>query len=141
MHGRTSPNTEIHGGKVSKWVFQRRKQMLESKLHAREWRGKNAQPLRTIPQGTSAPPATETAIPGSGYTVIQDPAQIPSTNHCLFETRMPLFYIYNKPICLPVKIELFCRVYNKKRKLGHMSCCGCTYQCVESWIIKTKDTF
>ena len=90
VHGRTSPNTEIHGGKVSKRGFQRRKRMLESRLHARERRGKNAQPLRTFPQGTSAPPATETAAPGSGYTVIQDPAQIPSANHRLFETRMPL---------------------------------------------------
>ena len=26
--------------------------MLESRLHAREWRGKNAQPLRVIPQDT-----------------------------------------------------------------------------------------
>ena len=29
---------------------------------------KGAQPLRAFPQGTSAPPATETATPGSGYT-------------------------------------------------------------------------
>ena len=68
--------------------------MLESRLHARERRGKNAQPLRVIPRaiprGTSAPPATETATPGSDDTVIQDPAQIPSANHRLFETRMPL---------------------------------------------------
>ena len=63
--------------------------MLESRLHARERRGKNAQPLRAFPQGTSAPPATETATPGSGHIVIQDPAQIPSANHCLFK-RMPL---------------------------------------------------
>ena len=90
VHGRTSPNTEIHGGKVSKREFQRRKRTLESRLHTRERRGKNAQPLRAIPQGTSAPPATETATPGSGYTVIQDPAQSPSANHRLFETRMPL---------------------------------------------------
>ena len=53
-------------------------------------RGKNAQPLRGIPQGASAPPATETATPGSGYTVIQGPSQIPSANHRLFKTRMPL---------------------------------------------------
>ena len=90
VHGRTSPNTEIHGGKVSKRGFQRRKRTLESRLHARERRGKNAQPLRAFPQGTSAPPATETATPGSGYTVIQDPAQFPSANCRLFETRMPL---------------------------------------------------
>ena len=41
----------------------------------------------------SAPPATETATPGSGYTVIQDPAQIPSANHLLFETRMSLLLL------------------------------------------------
>ena len=77
-------------GKVSKQGFQKRKRTRESRLHARERRGKNAQPLRVFPQGTSAPPATETATPGSGYPVIQDPAQIPSANHRLFETRMPL---------------------------------------------------
>ena len=54
--------------------------MLESRLHARERRKKNAQPLHVFPQGTSAPPATETVTLGSGYTVIQDPAQIPSAN-------------------------------------------------------------
>ena len=85
-----SPNTEIRGGKVSKRGFQRRKRTLESWLHARERRGKNAQPLRAIPQDTPPPLATETATPGSGYTVIQDPAQIPSANQRLFETRMPL---------------------------------------------------
>ena len=37
---------------------------------------------------TTSPPATETATPGSGYTVIQDPAQISSANHRLFETRI-----------------------------------------------------
>ena len=93
VHGRTSPNTEIHGGKVSKWGFQRRKRMLESRLHARERQGKNAQPLRAFPQGRSVPPATVTATPGSGYTVIQDPAQIPSANHRFFETRMPLLLL------------------------------------------------
>ena len=36
--------------------------MLESRLHARERRGKNAQPLHVFPQGTSVPPATETAL-------------------------------------------------------------------------------
>ena len=64
--------------------------MLECRLQARERQGKNAQPLQAFSQGASAPPATETATPGSGYTVIQDPAQIPSTNPRLFETRMPL---------------------------------------------------
>ena len=64
------------GGKVSKREFERRKRTLESRLRKR--------------QGTFAPPATETATPGSGYTVIQDPAQIPSANHRLFETRMLL---------------------------------------------------
>ena len=67
----------IHGGKVSKQGFQRQKRMLESRLHARE--------------GTSVPLTTETATAGSGSTVIQDPAQILSANHCLFETRMPLY--------------------------------------------------
>ena len=55
VHWWTSPNTEIRGGKVSKRGFQRRKRTLESRLHASERRGKNAQPLRAIPQGTSAP--------------------------------------------------------------------------------------
>ena len=81
-HSATPPmarpsNTEIHGSNVSKRGFQRRNQTLESRLHARERRGKNTQPLGAIPQGTSAPPATETSTPGSGYTVIQDPAEIP----------------------------------------------------------------
>ena len=49
--------------------------------------------LRTFPRGTSAPPATETATPGLGYTVIQDPAQIPTAKHPLFETRMPLLLL------------------------------------------------
>ena len=92
LHGRTSLNTEIHGGKVSKWGFQRRKQTLESRLRAREQRRKNAQPLCVFPQGTSAPPATETATPGLGYTVLQDPAQILSANHRLLETRMLLLH-------------------------------------------------
>ena len=35
---------EIHGDKVSKRGFQRRKRMLESRLHARERQGKNTQP-------------------------------------------------------------------------------------------------
>ena len=51
------------------------------------------QPLRAIPQGTSASPATETATPGSGHTVLQDPAQISSANHRFFETRMPLLLL------------------------------------------------
>ena len=54
--------------KCQSGVFQRRKRTLESRLHAREQQGKNTQPLRAIPQGTSAPPATETATPGSGYS-------------------------------------------------------------------------
>ena len=58
VHGRTSPITEVHGGKVSKWGFQRQKRMLKSRLHARERRGKNSQTLRMFPQGTPAPPAT-----------------------------------------------------------------------------------
>ena len=51
---------------------------------------------RAIPQGTSAPSATETTTPGSGYTVIQDTAQILSASHRLFETRMPLIFICHK---------------------------------------------
>ena len=92
----TSPITETHGSNMSKWGFQRRKRTLESRLHARERRGKNAQPLRVFPQGTSATPATETATPGSGHVVIQDPAQIPSANHRLFETRIPLMAIIQR---------------------------------------------
>ena len=34
----------------------------KSRLHARQWREKNTQPLCVFPQGTSAPPATETAL-------------------------------------------------------------------------------
>ena len=64
---------------------------LESRLQARERRGKNTQPLCVFPQGTSAPCATETATPGSGYTVIQDPAQIPSANHCVFDNCQIIF--------------------------------------------------
>ena len=41
------------------------------------------------PTHTSAPSATKTVTRGSGYTVLQDAAQIPSANHRLFETRMP----------------------------------------------------
>ena len=50
VHGRTSPITEIHGCKVSKWGFQRRKRTLGYRLHARERRGKNVQPLRVFPK-------------------------------------------------------------------------------------------
>ena len=95
-----------HGGKVLKRGFQRKKRTLESRLHMRERREKNAQPLCAIQQGTSAPPATETATPGSGYTVIQDPAQIPSANHCFFETRMSLFLLLLLRASLP---HIYCK--------------------------------
>ena len=56
-HGRTSPNTNTPVGKVPKRGYPRRKRTLESRLHARERRGNNAQPLRAIQQRTSAPSA------------------------------------------------------------------------------------
>ena len=38
----------------------------------------------------------QTATPGSGYTVIQDPAQIPSANHRLFKPRPSGSFIFLK---------------------------------------------
>ena len=92
---------------MSKRGFQRRKRTLESRLHARERRGKNAQPLQAFPQGTSPPPATETATPGSGYSVIQDPAQIPRANHCLLETKMPQLLKYQDVSLCTVPVALW----------------------------------
>ena len=108
--------------------FQRRKRTLESRLHARERRGKNAQPLHAIPQGTSAPPATETATPGSGYTDIQDPSRIPSANHHLFETRMPLLYWLDVDQ-VPQAVCSYCRATVRDRAKFQVNGLKCTDRC------------
>ena len=73
--------------------------------------------MQAIPQGTSVPPATETATPGSGYTVIQDPAQIPSPYHRLFEMGMPPYLL----IC-----KFFAIMMNSSPKGQSISRCQCS---------------
>ena len=98
VHGRISPNTDTRGGKVLRWGCRRR--TLESRLHARERRGKNEQPLRAVPHCTSAPPVTKTATLRSRKILPKSPALTIVTSRRSCNARQKLVYSSEKKVNL-----------------------------------------
>ena len=98
VHRRISPNTDTRGGKVLRWGCRRR--TLESRLHARERRGKNEQRLRAVPHCTSAPPVTKTATPRSRKILPKSPALTIATSRRSCNARQKLVYSSEKKVNL-----------------------------------------
>ena len=98
VHGRISPNTDTRRGEVLRRGCRRR--ALESRLHARERRGKNEQPLRAVPHCTSAPPVTKTATPRSRKILPKSPALTIATSRRSCNARQKLVYSSEKKVNL-----------------------------------------